>query len=573
MAKKFEDEFDTQLNMDISSEFDKLFETDSKSFGDFASFDMNFDFDFPEIKIDIPDFTGGFESKTEAKEEEEPTGLFGFLKKKKKPEEKKEAEKDYLAIDMGFDFEAFNKQFESTFPSASDFAGGSFDLEIKKSEEREQKRLAREQAKAEEQRRKTDELAKRAQKEARYYARLHRAQQFIGRITGKISDAYYSWAVVWDRLAEERLTKKADRKAERRNRSKAQFKSLYARKRPEISLPEITLPSLKISPAAANSIYTCILLCAVTGLAFIGLKSAQDHFGIGERKAWGTLPLEIRKTAVSLPMISEDPREDINIPVLMYHHLAETGDDDSTIAISLFEEHIKALTEEGYTAVTPGDVRDYVKNKALLPPKPVIITFDDGYLSNYQYAYPVLKKYNQKATIFVIGATIGNLTSYKETGGKITPHFTYTQGRIMNASGLIMLQSHTYDMHQSTNYDDGEIRANLLPLESETRLHYAIALRKDVKLEREELAKMNEHNVHVMAYPYGLSTAYTEKILVEEGIDITFTTYPGENFVRAGEADDLIGMHRWRMNDTIDVETLLSYVENAGKTTEQWKAQ
>ena len=53
---------------------------------------------------------------------------------------------------------------------------------------------------------------------------------------------------------------------------------------------------------------------------------------------------------------------------------------------------MQALLSDGYTPITYGEYYDYAENGAPLPDKPVLVTFDDGYWSNYMYAYPVLKK-------------------------------------------------------------------------------------------------------------------------------------------------------------------------------------
>lgn len=101
------------------------------------------------------------------------------------------------------------------------------------------------------------------------------------------------------------------------------------------------------------------------------------------------------------------------VPVLMYHHISEEGNDSTELSPEAFEAQIAALAEAGYTSVFPEDLAAYVREGKELPEKPIVITFDDGYLSNYEYAYPILKKYGMVATIFVIGSTVGTRSIIK----------------------------------------------------------------------------------------------------------------------------------------------------------------
>lgn len=120
------------------------------------------------------------------------------------------------------------------------------------------------------------------------------------------------------------------------------------------------------------------------------------------------------------------------IPVLMYHDFQEniTKEQESAVVHpKLFEEQIKTLLKNGYIPVDFYDLLLYKQGKGGLPNKPFIITADDGYLSNYTTAYPILKKYNVPATFFVSTRYVGvNLYS---------PHFTWEQAKEMEESGLI----------------------------------------------------------------------------------------------------------------------------------------
>jgi len=122
-----------------------------------------------------------------------------------------------------------------------------------------------------------------------------------------------------------------------------------------------------------------------------------------------------------------------NIPILTYHHIKESANDNTTITAEQFENHLKILKKNNYNTIQISDLIKYVYNGIELPSNPILITFDDGYYSNYEYAFPLLKKYDMKATIFVIGISVGKDT-YKNTNNPITPHFGYDKAKEMQDS-------------------------------------------------------------------------------------------------------------------------------------------
>ena len=116
-----------------------------------------------------------------------------------------------------------------------------------------------------------------------------------------------------------------------------------------------------------------------------------------------------------------------SMPILMYHDLTQDPNKTSSMTVTdeRFRLDMEFLESFGYTPLFPSEVEEIGEGKRSLPARPVMITFDDGYLSNYTLAFPILQKYRMKATIFVIGATMGNTEHYKDTDYPITPH----QGR------------------------------------------------------------------------------------------------------------------------------------------------
>ena len=178
----------------------------------------------------------------------------------------------------------------------------------------------------------------------------------------------------------------------------------------------------------------------------------------------------------------------VKVPILVYHNIM----DDYPPAVSAlhispqeFENHIFALYKAGYNTITFEQYYDYVQHGEELPEKPIIITFDDGYLSNYEYAFPILKRYQMKATILIItdrrGATQPRVT-YQ--------HFTWEQAREMQESGLIDIQSHSH-----THADM-------------TRLEWEEAF-LDLRRSRYIIEKEMGRPCTVFAYPYGL---YNEQL-------------------------------------------------------------
>lgn len=169
------------------------------------------------------------------------------------------------------------------------------------------------------------------------------------------------------------------------------------------------------------------------------------------------------------------------VPSLMYHNINDTYDaKNASVEISgeKFKEHMNTLKENGYTAIFFKDYLSAVKGEKKLPEKPILITFDDGYLNNYTVGLPILKETGMKATIFIVTGRMG-------LQGAVTyPHFTWQQAREMEQSGFVDIQSHTqYHSH--------------LPMISNNNL--LIELRKSKFIIEKNLNK----KVNILAYPYG----------------------------------------------------------------------
>ncbi|WP_461247739.1 polysaccharide deacetylase family protein [Treponema sp. R6D11] len=121
--------------------------------------------------------------------------------------------------------------------------------------------------------------------------------------------------------------------------------------------------------------------------------------------------------------------KNISIPILMYHTSKEAEPKSSLAQLyvkpSEFEKQVSYLNDAGYTTVTFDDWGNLKNIK-----KPVMLTFDDGYLENYTEIFPILKKYNVKITLFL---TLNNIKG----------SFNESKIKEMSDSGLVKFESHT----------------------------------------------------------------------------------------------------------------------------------
>ncbi|KAB8136759.1 polysaccharide deacetylase family protein [Gracilibacillus oryzae] len=239
--------------------------------------------------------------------------------------------------------------------------------------------------------------------------------------------------------------------------------------------------------------------------------------------------------------ITAEDGDGVNVPVLMYHHIAEDPSLLNWMIISpeKFRQDMTAIKEAGFNPIHLKDLAAYVNGEGELPEKPVVITFDDGYLSNYQYAYPVLKELNMKATIFMIGWSAGRDT-HRIEGADFYPHFTWQQAQEMHASGLIELQNHSFDMHEG---NDAE-RFAALPKEGETTGDYARAFMGDTLKIEEQIEQNVGNDVFAYAYPYGEYVLQTEQMLKDLDYDVTLSVNSGMNTIRRGDPSSLFALKR-----------------------------
>jgi peptidoglycan/xylan/chitin deacetylase (PgdA/CDA1 family) len=203
------------------------------------------------------------------------------------------------------------------------------------------------------------------------------------------------------------------------------------------------------------------------------------------------------------------------VPILVYHRFGPHVSDSMTVTGSLFEAHLKYLRDSGYQVIALRELvyRYFEQGEHLPNSRMVAITADDGHVSVYTDAFPLIRKYQTPVTLFIYPSAISN-ASYA---------MTWDQLRGLKASGLFYFGSHTY-WHPNFKKD----RERLKPAD------YEKSVETQLKKSREVLEKQLNQKVDLLAWPFGIHDAWLGAKAIKAGYAAAFTierfpASPGEN--------------------------------------------
>lgn len=232
-------------------------------------------------------------------------------------------------------------------------------------------------------------------------------------------------------------------------------------------------------------------------------------------------------------------QEGIPVPIIMYHHISERAKSLGTYVISPqeFDNDIHWLKAQGYTTISGQQLLDYVEKGTALPEKPIIITFDDGYESTYQYAYPILQKYGCKGIVSIVGRFTDFYSGTVQKDINYS-HMNWEQVKELSKGNTMEIGNHTYDLHESSGKRKG---CRIKKGESEEDYHAALA--DDIGLLQDKINSMTGKKPFLFAYPFGFYCKESVPILKGMGIKITFGCEEGTAYVSG--ADSLWNMKRY----------------------------
>ncbi len=220
------------------------------------------------------------------------------------------------------------------------------------------------------------------------------------------------------------------------------------------------------------------------------------------------------------------------IPVLMYHYIRYMKDQNDKVGFSLsvrpdnFEKQAQYLTSHGFSTVTPKQVYDNLVFGKPLPPKPIMLTFDDGYADFYFEALRIVDKYNLKATLFIPSEKIGSPN-----------YLTWDELRKLTTDPNIDIAGHTM-----THINLAQIPLNQAAAEI---VGSKLALQQKLGI-----------SIQFFAYPYGAFNSQVIDVVRKAGFKLAFSTISGDTQTLA----DQYTLHRLSVTGEEDMDAFAKLV-------------
>lgn len=235
------------------------------------------------------------------------------------------------------------------------------------------------------------------------------------------------------------------------------------------------------------------ILGGVTALLGLVLFVALPGCGKSQEPQAGPATTPAPATAVKVPPPA-------GVPVLMYHKIGDEKGNDAVISRERFKEHMEYLRRNGYSPLSLDELDAYLSGRLELPPKPVVLTFDDGYRDTYEIALPLLKSYGFKSTLFIPAADADRRLSWQEL-------------KEMKAAGMAVA-SHSFSHRDMAPMSPAEQVAEIVK-------------------SKEILDSNLGQDTKYFCYPNGSYNDTTLKVLKEKGFRLAVTIEPG--WVKRGD--------------------------------------
>lgn len=194
----------------------------------------------------------------------------------------------------------------------------------------------------------------------------------------------------------------------------------------------------------------------------------------------------------------------VNVPVLLYHHVQPDSEakrlwqEALSVDSVMFDQQMSYLVTHGYTAISAKQLVDALLLHTSLPPKSIVITFDDGYKDAYTYVYPILQKYKITANLMISTGLVGG-----------SDYLSWGDIEEMGRSGLVYFTNHTWSHYpiDQGGYDKAKY---------------------EIQTGRRQLEEhAGGQTVNIFTYPYGSFNNEAIRALRDDGVTGAFSTISG----------------------------------------------
>lgn len=248
----------------------------------------------------------------------------------------------------------------------------------------------------------------------------------------------------------------------------------------------------------------------------------------------------------------------IELPIVMYHHILKDQSrlNKYTISPDEFRRDMQYLQDNGYTPVLMQDLLLFVQEGVPLPDKPVMITFDDGYESFHEYAYPILKEFGFKAVFSVVGTYADQYTRVDDHHIRYS-HCTWNQLALLQESGLVEVQNHSYNLHLNENGRHGAKMKR-----GESPVLYQKLLSEDLS----QMQKACQENLRgwtptTFTYPFGQISPEALPVLKQMGFSAALTCQEKLNYL-TGDPEQLYHLNRFNRPHDLSLADILEKARN-----------
>ncbi len=211
-------------------------------------------------------------------------------------------------------------------------------------------------------------------------------------------------------------------------------------------------------------------------------------------------------------------------PFLLYHKIdfptADVKIRGAYTAPKKFERQISYLVKKGFSFFTASELITHYKTNGEFPAKSVSITFDDGWKDNFINAFPILKKYGAKATVFLVSSCVGQTTAKVTADGEGEREHLSESDILEMSKGGIEFGSHSFNHKLFHQISDEEIEF-------------------EITESKKAIENLTQNECSVFAYPAGFFTGYAKDAIKNAGFIAAFSTGYG-----SPDALDLFAVNR-----------------------------